>query len=112
MNITFYRKVFLLISFLLCCNLIFSQQILNGSFEQHRFECDYNLSNQAFNSGMLNITAFGAQSEIDVIANSCDLGMAVEGNHFIAMYHRNTIHLTLKINPFFYSFNFLPPRSW
>ena len=91
MNITFYKKGFFLTVLSFCCGLLFSQQILNGSFEKHRFECDYNLSNQAFNSGMSNITAFGEQSEIDVIANSCDLGMAVEGNHFIAMYHRNQL---------------------
>ena len=69
------------------CNGLLAQEVQNGSLEENTATCGINLQNEVFNRQITFVEAFGEQNEIDVIANSCDLGAAVEGNHFIAMYY-------------------------
>ncbi|MEZ4884154.1 MAG: gliding motility-associated C-terminal domain-containing protein [Chitinophagales bacterium] len=84
-------KFFFSISFIL---YIYSpslsgQQFLNGSFEKHDLECGINLPNGQFNLHVQDIFAFGGQSEIDLLTDSCGFDYAVDGRYFVALYSRN-----------------------
>ncbi len=65
-----------------------AQQILNGSFENSSLECGVNLQNDVFNNAVPNITAFGEQSEIDLLArDTCFFGEPAEGDFLAALYN-------------------------
>lgn len=66
---------------------LYSQQILNGSFEMNDVDCGINMTNENFNAHVLNITAFGGQSEIDLLSDSCDYDQSIDGGYFVAMYN-------------------------
>jgi gliding motility-associated-like protein len=66
-----------------------AQSIPNGSFESNSFACGINLRNETINGNLPGITAFGQQSEIDLLQDSCGYGIAQEGLTFIALYYRN-----------------------
>ena len=63
----------------------FGQTLLNGSFETTTGNCDYNLSNENFNSLMSNCFAFGNASQIDIINSTCGYGSAQQGDYFIGL---------------------------
>lgn len=75
-----------------CIGLVLrGQQLLNGSFENHTYtECTYNIVNNVFNLNVPFVTAYGAQSEIDVLEASCNYGSPADGVYFIALYNNLT----------------------
>lgn len=70
-----------------CSSFLFSQQVLNGSFEVNTLDCGINLGNAEFNSHVMNISAFGGQSEIDLLSASCGYEIPPDGDFFIALYN-------------------------
>ncbi|MCB0555050.1 MAG: gliding motility-associated C-terminal domain-containing protein [Phaeodactylibacter sp.] len=68
-------------------SLLFSQQILNGSFEMNDLDCGINLMNSQFNTHVFNVSAFGGQSEVDLLSDSCDYDDAIDGDYFVALYN-------------------------
>lgn len=80
-------------------NRLAAQTILNGSFETNNQNCGYNLTNTVFNQSVPPHTAFGSQSEIDVINNNCGYGDAADGNDFIGLYsNMGSDSLALKLS--------------
>ncbi|MCB0663645.1 MAG: hypothetical protein KDC24_12945, partial [Saprospiraceae bacterium] len=77
------------IGFLLLSTASIAQTILNGSFENHAFSCGINLRNETINGNFPGLFAFGNQSEIDILKDSCGYGSAIDGEYFIALYHRD-----------------------
>lgn len=65
------------------------QQFLNGGFERNDRSCGINLSNNEFNVRVPDVTAYGFQSETDLLRADCGYGAAREGNYFIALYLKN-----------------------
>ena len=66
---------------------LFSQQILNGSFELNDLDCGINLGNDDFNSHVMHVSAFGGQSEIDLLSEACEFATPPDGDFFIALYN-------------------------
>lgn len=66
---------------------LFSQQLINGSFELNGLDCGINLVNDAFNTHVMNVSAFGGQSEIDLLSGPCGYGNPADGDFFIALYN-------------------------
>ena len=67
-----------------------AQTFLNGSFEGTAATGGFNLSNSDFNNQMNNCFAFGVNSQVDIINNSCGYGSAQDGNYFIGLAVDNT----------------------
>lgn len=84
-------------------SLLSSQQVINGSFEMNSMDCGINLVNNDFNAHVANVTAFGGQSEIDLLSGSCGYGSPPDGEFFIALYNNTfsdalTFDLTSPLN--------------
>lgn len=79
-------KILILIIISICFSLNGnSQSFINGSFESTLGNCDFNISNHAFDSLMSDCKAFGDASQIDIINSSCGYGPAQSGNYFIGL---------------------------
>jgi hypothetical protein len=70
------------------------KQPINGSFETTLGTCSYNESNFFFNRKMSNCFAFGDNSEIDIIKDTCGYGPAQDGNYFLGIAVDNSNELT------------------
>ncbi|MCB0610289.1 MAG: gliding motility-associated C-terminal domain-containing protein [Lewinellaceae bacterium] len=68
------------------CSPVFTQQILNGSFETVQVQCGYNLSNEDFSDKMPDVVGFGEKNELDILQNQCNYGPAQSGRYFVALY--------------------------
>lgn len=77
----------MIVLWLISLKSVSAQQILNGSFEENVIDCGINMTNDAFNAEMFYITAFGGQSEIDVLNKDCGYGLAQDGEEFVALYN-------------------------
>lgn len=83
---------------------LLSQQILNGSFEMNGLDCGINLQNDDFNSQVMNVFAFGGQSEIDLLSVACGFESPPDGAFFVALYYNTfsdafTFELTSPLLP-------------
>ncbi|MCB0568916.1 MAG: gliding motility-associated C-terminal domain-containing protein [Phaeodactylibacter sp.] len=65
----------------------YCQQLSNGSFELNDLGCTANLMNAVFNAHVPGITAFGGQSEVDLLSDTCGYGAAAEGHYFAGLYN-------------------------
>ena len=66
---------------------VFAQQLLNGSFETNQGGCGINLMNDAFNLQVPHVTAFGGQSEVDLLSATCGFGPAEDGDYLVGLYN-------------------------
>jgi hypothetical protein len=65
---------------------VFSQVFLNGSFENNTSSaCNYNMSNATFTSLMANSTAYGVQSQLDIMNNTCPYGTPQSGLWMVSL---------------------------
>lgn len=67
----------------------FSQNFLNGSFENTTGFCNYNLNNNSFNAAVNNCFSFGANG-IDILNTGCPFGEAQHGEVFLGIAFHNT----------------------
>ena len=81
----------LLLTFLLLLfsSFSFSQNFLNGSFENTTapVACNYNLSNAAFNGFMANTNAYGGGQECDIIIAGCFNPTIPDGIRAVCLAH-------------------------
>ncbi len=76
--------VILLLIFGYCLPLQ-SQEIVNGSFEDNSVTgCGINLTNSLFTSKMNQVVAFGGQTELDILSDSCGYIPPPTGDFFVA----------------------------
>ncbi|MEZ4982248.1 MAG: hypothetical protein R2769_11815 [Saprospiraceae bacterium] len=68
----------------------------------HNQICGINVRNEFINNGFPGFYAFGNQSEIDVLKDSCGYGAAVDGEYFIGLYNRD----------FSDAFPYILPNRW
>lgn len=68
-------------------NTVFSQKFINGNFEIHNANFDQiNLSNEALNSMLSSVTAFGSYGDVDIIKSSNYGGSGAQnGTWYIAL---------------------------
>jgi hypothetical protein len=80
----FFKLVF---SLLLLSPALLAQQFLNGSLEPTDTGLHYCAGNDldSFNAKVANIYATGTQSQIYVADDSCHLGLAFAGTHFVGL---------------------------
>jgi gliding motility-associated-like protein len=74
---------------LLLKSTVYSQTLLNGSFEitSAPVGCNYNLSNATFNGWMTNVLAFGGGEETDIIMDGCYVTGLPDGLRSISIAH-------------------------
>ena len=82
-------KFLLVTAILLISNNIFSQNFLNGSFENTTAPaaCNYNLNNATFNGFMANTNAYGGGNECDIIIAGCFNPTIPDGIRAVCLAH-------------------------
>jgi len=94
--------------------LSFSQQFLNGSFENNSLsDCDtLNISNQIYNSLLPDVIGIGPLQGLDLLTDSCSMQMnvpAIEGHFFSSLESGwdsiNTTAISLKLSSALSEFN-------
>lgn len=80
------KKVLLLGSLILIFNTQ-AQSVINGSFETNTasLTCNYNLSNNAFNGLVSNVTAYGVYEATDLVVNTCFVNNIPDGNFAVSL---------------------------
>ena len=79
-------KVLPLILIVFATKQICAQTFLNGSFEINTSSaCNYNLPNATFTSLMANSTAYGPQSQLDIMTNTCPYGTPQSGLWMVSL---------------------------
>ncbi len=93
-------KRFLTIIHILAIQTLFSQKILNGSFESNSATGDLiNLSNADLNAKLRNVTSFGSYGDVDIInSGSYGGGGAQHGAWYIALTAGGTDIVALELS--------------
>lgn len=63
----------------------FSQELLNGDFENNSGACMLNIPNAQLNSNLPDTEGYGLGNEIDLMDNFCGYGTAYTGNYFLCL---------------------------
>ena len=81
------KTIFLFSATILCSlQTLNAQTLLNGSFENTTsIGCDYNMTNEDFNTKMQKVTGYGAANELDIQITGCYIPSVPDGDKAISL---------------------------